>query len=204
MAGDRQESGDPRAELVELSGRLRPPEPQQMPQTLAGRLVPVADKLRNLKARFGIRPYRVFLVHAVWTGGKRGVGNQVILSRRELLPPPRVRDFDAVARNLRATGLTEEGDIVVDEISAKYAEDDLMGRTPFFEDPEHPRSGRRDVEFWWETQEARAVARPTVIRRFSPPARVPTLSRDGLQWRATLTKQGEDRGRNGGTDRNEP
>lgn len=200
---DRVSSGDPRAELPELSQRLRPPEPARMPQTLAGRLVPVADKLRNLKARFGIRPYRVFMVHATWTGGKRGVGNQVITSRREILPVPRVREIDSVARALRATGLTEEGDLVIDEISAKFAEDDLTGRTPDLVNPENLRTSRSDVEFWYEVQEARASA-PTVIRRFSPPVRTPSLSRDGLQWKVTLTKQGEDRGRNGGTDRNEP
>lgn len=203
MAVDRQNTGDPKAEVPELSGKLQPPLPGLMPQTLAGRLVPVADRLRNLKARFGIRPYRVFMVHAAWSGGKRGVGTQQITSRREILPVPRVRDIDSVSRNLRATGLTEEGDLVIDEISAKYAEDDLMGRTPDLENPELTRTSRVDVEFWFEVQEARAVGRPPVTRRFSPPIKAPSLSRDNLQWRVTLTKQGEDRGRNGGTDRNE-
>lgn len=203
MASDRQNSGDPKAELVEMSGRLRPPEPALMPQTLAGRLVPVADKLRALKARFGIRPYRVYMVHAVWTGGRRGVGNLTIASRREILPVPRMRDLAGVNRHLRATGLTEEGDISIDEISAKYAEDDLMGRTPDLENPELTRTSRPDVDFWWEVVEARAVGRPPVTRRFSPPVRVPELARDSMSWKVVLTKQGEDRGRNGGTDRNE-
>jgi hypothetical protein len=204
MGSDRVPTGDVAAELPELSGRLRPPEPQAMPQTLAGRLVPLADRLRGLKARFGIRPYRVFLVHAVWTGGKRGIGHQQLTSRFEIIPPPRVRDLSGVNRRLRAAGLTEEGDVTIDEISAKYAEDDLMGRTPDLQNPELRRTLRQDVEFWWEVHEARAVGVPTVIRRYSPPTSVPTLSRDNMQWKVTLTKQGEDRGRNGGTDRNEP
>lgn len=203
MGSDRVPTGDVAAELVELSGRLRPPEPQQMPQTLAGRLVPLADRLRGLKARFGVRPYRVFLVHAVWTGGRRGVGHQQITSRLELLPVPRVQDISAVRRTLYATGLGEEGDTVIDEISAKYAEDDLVGRTPDLQDPEQRRTSRLDVEFWWEVHEARAVG-STVIRRFSPPTAAPKLSRENMQWRVTLTRQAEDRGRNGGTDRNEP
>lgn len=204
MANDRVPTGDVRAELTELSGQLRPPLAQQMPETLAGRLVPLADRLRGLKARFGIRPYRVFLVHAVWTGGRRGVGHLQLTSRIELLPVPRVRDVAAVRRTLYATGLGEEGDIVVDEISTKYAEDDLCGRTLDLQNPESKRTSRADVEFWWEVHEARAVGVPTVIRRFSPPTTAPHRAADNMQWRVTLTRQAEDRGRNGGTDRNEP
>lgn len=204
MASDRVPSGDVPAELTELSQRLRPPEPQLMPQTLAGRLVPLADRLRGLKARFGIRPYRVFIVHAVWTGGRRGVGHLQITSRLEILPVPRVRDISSVRRTLYATGLGEEGDTVIDEISAKYAEDDLVGRTPDLQDPEIRKTSRLDVESWWEVHEARAVGVPTLIRRFSPPTTAPRISRDNMQWMVTLTRQAEDRGRNGGTDRNEP
>jgi hypothetical protein len=203
MGSDRVPTGDVAAELPELSGRLQPPAPSTMPQTLAGRLVPLADRLRGLKARFGVRPYRVFLVHAVWTGGKRGVGHKQLTSRVEIIPPPRVTDLAAVNRRLRATGLNEEGDVRIDEISAKYAEDDLMGRTPDLQNPEERRTLRQDVEFWWEIHEARAVGVPPAIRRFSPPNTVPMLKRDDMQWRVTLTRQAEDRARSGATDPNE-
>lgn len=197
MAADRVSNGDPRSELPEASGRLRPPQPLMVPNTLAGRLVAVADKVRNLKTRFGIRPYRVFMVHAYWTGSKRGAGEPVIASRRELLPVPRVRDFNSVRRNLRATGLVEEGDLVIDEISAKYAEDDLTGRTPDNIDPEIPRTSLKTVEFWFEVEENRPTSPNPPIRRFSPPVATPHLSRDGLQWIIILTKQANDRGRRG-------
>ncbi len=197
MAADRVSNGDPRAEIPEASGRLRPPLTGLVPQTLASRLVTVADRVRNLKAKFGIRPYRVWMIHAYWTGRKRGDGELVIASRRELLPVPRVRDIDSVRRVLRSTGLTEEGDIVIDEISAKYAEDDLTGRTPDNIDPAIPRTSLKTVEFWFEVQESRAVSPPPAPRRFSPPVAAPKLSRDGLQWLIVLTKQGNDRGRQG-------
>lgn len=193
---DRVDTGDPAAEIPELSGELTPPAPQQMPATLAGSLVPVADDLRNLYAEFGLRPYRVYLVHATWTSGRRGVGTQVIMSRREILPVPRVRDIDSVRRNVQPTGLTEEGDIVIDQISAKFSEDDLVGRTPDLTDPVRTRTSRTDVEFWWEVEEARAAA-PRPVRRFSPPVAAPVLSRGALAWRVTLTKQGYDRARPG-------
>lgn len=198
MSADRVNSGDPRSELPEASGRLRPPMPLQTPHTLAGKLVAVADTVRSLKARFGIRPYRVFIVHAYWTGNRRGAGEPVIASEREILPVPRVRDFNSVRRNLRATGLTEEGDIVIDEISAKYAEDDLTGRTPDNIDPVIPRTSLKTVEYWYEVRENRPTSpNPPASRRFSPPVATPHLSRDGFQWTIILTKQGNDRSRRG-------
>lgn len=197
MGTDRINSGDPRAELPEASGRLRPPFPQQEPNTLAGRLVPVADRMRNLYARFGLAIYRVYIVHAYWTGAKRGLGDPIIASRREILPVPRVRDLNAVRRNLRATGLTEEGDIIIDRISGKYAEDDLTGRTPDNIDPEIPRTSLRTVEYWYEVVENRPSNPKPVPRRFSPPVATPMLSRGGFAWTIILTKQGTDRSRRG-------
>ena len=193
---DRVDTGDPAAEIPELAGDLTPPAPQLMPQTLAGSLVSTADSIRSLYSEFGLRPYRVFLVHAAWSGGRRGVGSMTITSRREILPVPRVRDIDSVRRVVGPAGLSEEGDIVIDQISAKYSEDDLVGRTPDLTDPQQTRTSRVDTEFWWEVEEARAAA-PTPVRRFSPPAAAPMLSRGGLAWRVTLTKQGYDRARRG-------
>ncbi len=197
MAIDRTPSGDVRSELPEASGELRPPAPYGVPQTLAGRLTPVADRLRNLLAKNGLRPYRVWLVHASWSGAKRGIGQLTVTSRRELLPVPRVRDMNTVRRNVLAMGLTEEGDIIIDQISAKYTEDDLTGRTPDVVDPSIPRTSRPNVEFWYEVQESRPSTPPPPIRRFSPPAAAPMLSRGGLMWTVVLSKQGEDRGRRG-------
>ena len=204
MANDRVPSPDVAAELPELSGRLRPPEPILEPGTLAGRLVPVVDKVRNLYARLGVHVYRVYLVHVVWSGGKRGVGQQRITSRTEILPVPRVRDLSSVRRPIRSTGVTEEGDVVVDRISGKYAEDDLLGRTPDLADPALPRTSRSDVEFFWEIVENRPTTPNPVIRRFSPPSAAPFIRRDAAQWSVTLTRQAGDRGRRGGFDPVDP
>lgn len=197
MSADRTNSGDVVAELPEASGQLRPPLPIFEPRTLVGRLLPVVDRLRNILAQTGVRIYRVFIVHAYWTGQRRGVGQQVISSRLELLPMPRVRDLNAVRRNVLSAGLTEEGDIVVDQISAKYTEDDLTGRTPDNVDPSIPRTSLKTVEFWYEIQENRPSNPPPPLRRFSPPVATPMLSRGGLAWTVILTKQSEDRGRRG-------
>lgn len=200
MPVDRTGTTDVAAELPELSGRLRPPLPTDEPRTLAGKLVPQADTLRNLYAKAGIHIYRVWLVHVSWTGGKRGAGMPSITSRVELLPVPRVRDYESVRRGIRATGVTEEGDVYVDRISTKYSEDDLLGKTPDLRDPTLPRTSRQDVEFWWEIQENRPSSPPPPIRRFSPPTAVPFLQRDAFQWKVVLTKQAGDRGRRGSPD----
>lgn len=197
MADNRTNSGDVIPELPAAAGEYRPPIPQLEPRTLVGRLVPVADRLRNLLTKTGVRVYRVWFVHAAWTGAKRGVGQLVINSRLEIVPMPRVRDLNAVRRNLLPAGLTEEGDIIIDQISARYTEDDLTGRTPDNIDPSVPRTSKPNVEFWYEVQENRPSTPPPMIRRFSPPVAAPMLSRGGLAWTMILTKQGEDRGRRG-------
>lgn len=194
MPIDREDNGDPRSQLPELSGRLRPPEGEGQRRTLANRLVPVVDRIRNLNARFGLRPYRVFLVHVVWSGGARGAGMMRVTSRREVLPVPRVGDVGAMVETILATGTTEEGGISVDEISAKYTEDDLLGRTPDLGDPKlGGMTAEESTEFFWEVEEERPQRDLPAIRRFAV-AGVPALDRGKFQWSVRLTKQDYDRG----------
>jgi len=159
--------------------------------------VPVVDRIRSMYGTFGVHVYRVFMVHCRWTGGRRGVGDPVIVSRREITPVPRVRDLGSVRRNLITSGVAEEGDVVVDRISARYTEDDLLGHTPDMVDPEAPRTSDRAMEFWYEVVENRPSNPTPKVRRFSKPVTVPYLKRDGLQWVMTLTKQDGDPGRRG-------
>jgi hypothetical protein len=197
VAGERTKSGTPEAELPEIAGDLRPPSADGMRRTLVGELMPVVDEIRELASEFGIRPYRCSLVHVRWTGGERGAGDPVELSRVEVLPVPRLRDMDATTEILGATGLSEAGGVVVDRISARYTEDDLMGRRMSeLADPMAARTNLPDVEFYWEIQESRASDPPPPRRRYVPRA-VPMLSRDGLHWRVALSKVDYDSGRDG-------
>ena len=204
MPNDRTRSGDPASDIPEAAGAYRPPFPQQEPGTLAGRLVNVVDTCRNIKAMLGVSIYRVFLVHGYWTGAGgrrgRGAGKLVITSRVEIVPIPRVRDLNAVRRVANPMGTTEEGDIIVDQISARYTEDDLTGKTPDLIDPGTPRTDRRSMVFWYEVQENRPSSPVPPPRRFSPPTATPMLTRGGLQWTVVLTKQGYDAGRTGDVD----
>lgn len=187
-------------ELPELTQQVRPLRPNEVPNSFAVMLTKVADDIRQLNTTFGIRPYRVFLVHVQWSGAVRGSGQGIEIARRELLPTPRVKNMESLPEILRSTGLTEEGSITVDQISAKYSEDDLAGRTPDLQDPSKPITSAANVEFYWEVVENR-VALPLAKRRRFTTNGVPELSRGGFQWSVSLIRQDVDRQRNGGNQR---
>lgn len=200
-APDRTPPANPPAELPEATTAVRPLRPHETgSNNLAASLVPVVDGIRQLYTDMGIRPYRVFLVHVQWAGGERGLGEPQELSRREILPTPRVRDMSATSEVLRATGLTEEGGISIDQISAKYSEDDLMGITPDLKNLADPRTSRKQVQFYWEVVENRSIE-PTGRRRRYRPISAPTISKDGFQWIVSLTRQDAERSRSGGSGR---
>ena len=173
------------------SGVVRPLEPRDVPQSFAAQLQPTVDALRQLAVSFGIRPYRCYLVHVQWTGETVGDGSPVEISRREILPTPRVRDMGGIGQILESFGNTETGSVMVDQITTSLAEDDLRGLTPDLVDPTMPRTGLRNREFFWIVQENRPSCPPGRPRRFVPAA-APTLSRAGMQWRISLKKQDGD------------
>lgn len=187
MAGERTESGTPGAEVQALSGRLDPPPPGQVPRTLASQLVPVADRIRELYSRFGVRPYLCFLLHVGWPG-ERGDGQPQVLSRVPITPTPRVINMDGTTEVMFSTGLTEQGGILVDQISPRYTEDDLLGvRMAEMADPVIPATNSLQRQFFWQVVENRPST-PRPQPRLYVPSGVPMLSRDGFQWKIALVK----------------
>lgn len=194
MPNDRTNQNAPEQEEPTLSGAVRALRPEEMQRTLAVRLVPTVDKIRNLATKFGVRPYRVFIVHIAWTGQRIGQGQPQEISRREILPTPRVREMTSTTEVISTFGRLEEGAISIDQISASFAEDDLLGKTPDMVDPAMPRGGLHNREFFWEVQENRGVYPAPIPRRYAVSG-VPTLSRGGVSWRVSLTKVSVDRSR---------
>lgn len=191
MPGDRTPQNAPEQELPQLAGAVRPMRPDEARRSLASKLVPVVDKLRQLSTEFGMRPYRVFLVHVLWSGGRLGAGTPSEISRREILPTPKVIDLSSTTELLSAFGRTEDGSLIVDEISEKYSEDDLLGATPDLVDPAVPNTGRANAEFFWEVQEQRETSPVPVVRHYivaSAPMRKPPMG-----WRISLAKRDADR-----------
>lgn len=162
-------------------------------RSLANSLVATADRLRRIQAILGLRPFQVFLVKGHWTGDRKGHGDLEIDSRCEITPRPQVRDLATLNLQIRSTGRVEDGDVYVDEISARYTENELTGRTPDLADTQQPRTARPLVEFWWEISELRAGCPEPIIRSFTPRA-VPALKRDQFMWIVTLAKREYDRG----------
>lgn len=193
MASDRTPQNAPENELPQLAGAVRPLRPDQLRQTLASKLVPVVDKIRQLNATFGTRPYRVFLVHVLWSGGRIGAGTPAEVSRREILPTPKVVDLSSTVEMISAFGRTEDGSVVVEEISDKFSEDDLMGGTPDLVDAANPNTGRSNAELIWEVQEQRGTEPTPVVRHYTPAAA--PMRRPPMCWRISLNKRDADRAR---------
>lgn len=119
--------------------------------------VGVIDRAHQIPTRLGMRPNRVFLVWATWSGAERGEGSQSILQRIEILPTPKVSDLTAVSLSPYSAGKLPVGSIRVDQISAgRYREDYLRGilipSDPLFGQTGSPLDPVKD-DFWFEVQE---------------------------------------------------
>lgn len=106
----------------------KPLTPQEASSSLAHRMAGRADRLRQIATKFGLRPYRVFLVWTRWTGGEHGAGVERELRRVELLPSPAVRT--SVQRTLLNPGVFPTGTVSVSKVSATYQGAMLTGEQP--------------------------------------------------------------------------
>lgn len=153
--------------------------------TLARSLVSVVDAARDIYACLGLRAYTVTLVWTRWSGGERGVGSEVLLREKDLLPVPRVSQVSALSRGAESIGVLEQGELRVDQISASYGEAILLGVQEG--EPRIPQ----DISFYWEV---RAVSPdgPQPRRRFYPSG-TPSLDMTRMQWTVRLVRASADR-----------
>lgn len=130
--------------------RVKPLQQNEASRSLAQRLAPRADRLRQLATKLGVRPYRVFLVWTKFGGEERGEGDEVETRREEILPTPRLQDLTGIQFNPYSGGVLPTGSVRIDRIScARYSEDTLRGRVQ----PGAPRVGESIEEpndFFWE------------------------------------------------------
>jgi hypothetical protein len=101
------------------------PSTLQFGKTLAQKLIPVADRVRDLFTKFGMRPYKVRVVRVRWSSGQRGVGTPVIEAALDLLPTPLVQDLTTMTEIVQPIGLDEVGVISVSEISGRFTDAQL-------------------------------------------------------------------------------
>lgn len=159
-------------------------------RTLMQSLVPCVDGIRDLYTCLGTRSYVVVLVRTKWSGGERGTGVEEIVSEETILPVPRVGPVSSMNRVNEPVGLLEQGELKVDQISARYTEDHLLGM---------PVDGSKmpyDENFYWELRVIPADGSPQVRRRFFPKG-VPNLDMMQVQWSVQIERASQDRGRGG-------
>lgn len=166
----------------------RPLTPWQAKASLAQRLSPIGDRLRQFATTFGIRPYRVSLVWTRFTGEERGEGTEIEIGRHEILPTPKVGELTSLQNLGYSAGVLSTGTLRVDNISAGLTRAQLVGleipgRGQAFEMPP-------DVDFWYELIEDGRGGDTPVPARFriaSEPVRIP----GNVSWSIMIEKQEE-------------
>lgn len=146
------------------------------------------DSIRQLYTDFGLRPYRVHSVVYRWTGGSVGRGVPEVISDREILPTPYLRETSGVAGELRTAGLVERGIVRLEQISPRYTEDEVRG---LFHVTPLPGDQQGFIEVRIDARDGSTERRRFIVRG------IPYRDAGGFQWRAGLLRQDEDRTRSG-------
>jgi hypothetical protein len=176
--------------------RPRPLSPEEARHSLANRLgIKVADKLRQLNTKLGVRPTRVWLVWRKWDGGERGQGDPVEVKRIEILPTPMVGSLDAVTFSVFHAGTVPAGSVKLTEVSLKFTYDELTGRM-LLGQKLHSDNVPQPWEFYYElVEDGRGDPEP-VHQRFRFLS-YPRRDSDNCQWVVMLQKMSEDDNRQG-------
>ena len=159
-------------------------------QSLIGKLRPVADNIRDLATRVGLRPYQVFIIQTRWAGDYRGDGVDEVISTLELLPTPKVEDLGSLNERVGPVGVEEVGNVLITGISASYTEDELRGWTAEGIPPD------ANVSVFWEVNYPRETGTTSRRRRFHL-AGAPVYMPGRLSWEVLLESSVERRGRDG-------
>jgi hypothetical protein len=160
----------------------------QAAKSLARRFIPLADSLRDLLTKFGLRSYKVTRVRIEWSGGRRGNGTPVVTLEEEMQPTPKI-ELDGLQSLLQPVGMSEQGSITLSQVSGRFSETDLRGF------PSSSESLQPHEEFFYEIQFFPTNG-PTHRRRFYPRG-APSYFPGKLQWTIRLEKADSDREESG-------
>ncbi len=161
--------------------------------SLAVRLGKRVDRLRQIDARLGFRPYRVFLVWTTWDGIERGEGDQRVVCRAPLLPVPLVQDLTSLTKTKFSAGKYPTGSLRISEIATCYTAEVLAGRVL----PDKPEDQvPHPYQFFYEVvMDGRLGCEPE-RRRFNLSSE-PWLDAENFQWVLVLEKTTGDMARDG-------
>ena len=175
--------------------KIGPLTPAQAKLTLAHRFTKLADNLRQLNTRFGLRPYRVFLIWTKWTGKERGEGDEMEVQRIEILPTPKVSSLDNVTFSLMHSGTVPVGSIRLEQVSGQMTQDTLQGRK-LHGGPEWVNHIPEPYSFFYELVEDGRGDDPGVRPKFRL-LNVPFRRAGKVDWTLMLERISEDRDRQG-------
>lgn len=168
-------------------------------RTLAHRLASRVDRVRQLSTRFGVRSRRLFLVWTRYTGHERGEGEEQVLRRVEILPTPKVSELTAITMQQFSLGILPVGSVRVTNISAQFAEEELLGKVPPAAEPSDGNHVREPFDFYYEMVEDQ--------RESAAPARAkfrlygnPTRDEGNVSWTIVLERVSEDARRDGSSN----
>lgn len=162
--------------------------PSCLSNSLARKLVPAVDRIRDLYTKFGMRPYRVWIVRTRFAGPKRGVGVEQLVQEMEILPTPLVVDMRSLTEMVTPVGVNEQGIVQLQGISGRYTEEILLGVGPDGTQVAANETVYYEIEFF------RPDGRPGERRRFVRDS-VPQYNSGQFQWLITLVSVLENRNR---------
>ena len=165
---------------------------QTIGNTLVANLTCTVDGIRDIYTTLGARQYQLSLVWTRWSGGERGVGDEDVVHREVLLPTPAVSALDAMDREVQMIGTQEVGKLKVSELSPRYSEDLLTGRSIVVRDGDPVPL---DMNFYWEVFFPQQHT-PGIRRRFTPIS-APNKNPTGFEWTIMLERAVNDRSRDG-------
>ena len=100
--------------------------PAEAERTLVHRFGKRVNRLRQIAVRFGLRPYRVWMVWYQWTGDAVGEGTQEEVKREEILPTPDV--VDSTKFLFLTGGKVDDGMMVMRKVDPTLGEMLLNGQ----------------------------------------------------------------------------
>lgn len=159
----------------------------QAQNSIAHRIVPRVDSIRQIATKLGVRPYRVSLVWGVFAGDERGEGAEVEVKRIEILPTPRILPF-RLEHSMFPIGWVPSGILRVKLISATLTEDMLLGK---WVPNHHEIAIPQPYSFHYEIVEdgrGDATPRPRKYRLSGAPYRAAS----SVMWEIVLERIGTD------------
>lgn len=156
--------------------------------TLGRKLIGTVDRLRDLSARYGFRPYEVRVIRTRWTGGERGLGQESVVFDEPILPTPLISSLDGVRRVVNLVGLDELGTISLSQVSGRYAEGYLTGTDA------EGYGLDADTDFFFEVVfPTPGSASDHAPRRRFFPVSAPSYDAGRFEWTVTLQRSHVDR-----------